>query len=624
MKVERNGPIELRGCGCLMLTENPSLLLFLSLETRVKKTLHKAFWDSLEEQLPASPPDSAPAIQLLQEIKEALLSLLLPRHNQLRTQIEEALDMELMRQEAEHGALDIRGLTTYVLGTMARLRAPIRDEDVRGLQGLAGPAQLLREIFRVLGLMKRDMPNFTIQSLRTHLQHHTVHYEQKKFQDLLDKLPSSLDHTRGWLRRAAAEVSVSQPPPQPAGDGSPAAVGGSSVVPSLRSALNRGYVNLLCWEPGQQEYPETLFMGQARLQEAQAQVRQPTVVATVLLVAIGTCGSTLCGSPGFVARLKPVTKVLLEGLSCTRYEDTLEDISDQVLQEVSRTLSQLGHPAFTDKRASLQGQIQSVTDKGNAVRRIIGHNLGLGCPPWSAQDRPRIGASKAQHCCSRVGAEFSVWPPPTESAQEKDAWHFSTAQKRSERVEKVFPVGLLRVGVRFGGFDGCQVLQPSSPATAIVRSSYPGESENKYLEEEYVNPLCPRGDLERYLSATSCHEVAVLRSALDGVRNLCLTTRVLCKGRLSIYVFVFILLLPTEQRVHSFLSLFISSDGQDSPKDLPKGLDPIQEELLELGRRIGSVIHHKWQVFGPYYSGILRKLLLSDAEPDSAGGTDSF
>lgn len=47
-----------------------------------------------------------------------------------------------------------------------------------------------REIFRVLGLMKMDMLNFTIQSLRTHLQDHIVQYEQKKFQQLLDKLPS--------------------------------------------------------------------------------------------------------------------------------------------------------------------------------------------------------------------------------------------------------------------------------------------------------------------------------------------------------------------------------------------------------------------------------------------------
>ncbi|XP_014809200.1 PREDICTED: T-complex protein 11 homolog isoform X2 [Calidris pugnax] len=417
-----------------------------SLENRVKETLHKAFWDSLEEQLSARPPDYTRAIQLLQEIKEGLLLLLLPRHHQLRSQIEEALDMELIRQEAEHGALDIHGLTTYVLGTMARLCAPIRDEEVQGLQSLTDPAQLLREIFRVLGLMKMDMLNFTVQSIRAHLQDHTIQYERKKFQELLDKLPNCLDHTREWLRKAAAEVSVSspQPPPHPAGSS-------GTVVPSLTSVLNRGYMNLLSWQPGQKEYPETLFMDQARLQEVQAQVNQLTIIAAVLLVTSGMCGSTLFGSPGFVAKLKRVTKVLLEGLSSTRYEAALEDISDQVLQEVSRALAQLGYPAFTtDKCASLKGQIKSIAETGNAVRQVM------------------------------------------------------------------------------------------------------------------------------------------------------------------------------EQRIHSFLSLFISPDGQNSQKDFPKGLDPIQEELLEVGRRFGSVIHHNRQVFGPYYAGILRKVLLPNAEPDSDTGMGSL
>uniref|UniRef100_A0A803YG44 Uncharacterized protein n=1 Tax=Meleagris gallopavo TaxID=9103 RepID=A0A803YG44_MELGA len=78
-------------------------LFFLSLENRVKETLHKAFWDRLKKQISASPPDYTQAIQLLQEIKEALLLLLLPQNSQLRSQIEGVLDLELIRQEAEHG-----------------------------------------------------------------------------------------------------------------------------------------------------------------------------------------------------------------------------------------------------------------------------------------------------------------------------------------------------------------------------------------------------------------------------------------------------------------------------------------------------------------------------------------
>eukprot|EP00076_Gallus_gallus_P034103 XP_024999641.1 T-complex protein 11 homolog isoform X4 [Gallus gallus] len=398
-----------------------------SLENRVKETLHKAFWDRLKKQISASPPDYTQAIQLLQEIKEALLLLLLPQNSQLRSQIEGVLDLELIRQEAEHGALDIHGLSTSILSTMAMLCAPFRDEEVQGLQSLTDPVELLREIFRVLDLMKMDMLNFTIQNLRPYLQECYVQYEQEKFQKILDKLPNSLDNTTEWLRRAAAaEVSASSLQSQscPATSSSPdahfqGAVNSNTTVPSAMSVLNRGYMDLLCWEPGQNEYPETLLLDQARLQEVQAQVNQLTIIAAVLLVTSGVCGSTLFDSPGFIARLKLVTKVLLEGLS-----------------------------SISEKCTSLKGQIRSIADKGNAVRNII------------------------------------------------------------------------------------------------------------------------------------------------------------------------------KQRIHLFLSLFISPDGQKSQKDFPKGLDAIQEELQEVGHRFRSVTYHNRQVFGPFYSAILKKVLFPEAEPDS--GRDSM
>lgn len=70
--------------------------------------------------------------------------MLLPRQTRLQSQIEEALDIELIKQEAEHGALDIPKLTTYILGTMAMLCAPIRDEEIQSLRIMADPVHLLR------------------------------------------------------------------------------------------------------------------------------------------------------------------------------------------------------------------------------------------------------------------------------------------------------------------------------------------------------------------------------------------------------------------------------------------------------------------------------------------------
>ncbi|KAL1474548.1 hypothetical protein MTO96_037886 [Rhipicephalus appendiculatus] len=71
-----------------------------SLEKLVKETLHKAFWHVLEEQLNEDPPNYDQAMRLLQEAKEILLDLVMPYSKRLREEIEQVLDIELIRQQA--------------------------------------------------------------------------------------------------------------------------------------------------------------------------------------------------------------------------------------------------------------------------------------------------------------------------------------------------------------------------------------------------------------------------------------------------------------------------------------------------------------------------------------------
>lgn len=75
---------------------------------------------------------------------QILLSLLLPHQNRLRNEIEEALDMDLLKQESEHGALDVPHLSNYILNLMTLLCAPVRDGAVQKLEGMTDPVQLLK------------------------------------------------------------------------------------------------------------------------------------------------------------------------------------------------------------------------------------------------------------------------------------------------------------------------------------------------------------------------------------------------------------------------------------------------------------------------------------------------
>lgn len=77
-------------------------------------------------------------------ILQILLSFLNPGANRMRSQICEVLDTDLIRQQAEHEALDIQSLANYVISTMGKLCAPVRDDDVNQLKATGNIVALLR------------------------------------------------------------------------------------------------------------------------------------------------------------------------------------------------------------------------------------------------------------------------------------------------------------------------------------------------------------------------------------------------------------------------------------------------------------------------------------------------
>uniref|UniRef100_W5MA89 T-complex 11, testis-specific-like 1 n=1 Tax=Lepisosteus oculatus TaxID=7918 RepID=W5MA89_LEPOC len=234
-----------------------------SLEKRVREIVHKAFWDCLEAQLSEDPPTYDHAIRLLGEIKETLLSFLLPGHSRLRNQINEVLDLELIRQEAENGALDINKVAEFVISMMGTLCAPARDEEIKKLRDITAIVPLFKAIFSVMDLMKIDMANFAVSSIRPHLMQQSVEYERKKFQEFIEKQPNSLDFTQKWLQDAAnALVNVEA-------EASPPCAGAAGLRAPALSPLtvhNQAYLRLLKWDHTRSPFPEISVMHTRRFQ----------------------------------------------------------------------------------------------------------------------------------------------------------------------------------------------------------------------------------------------------------------------------------------------------------------------------------------------------------------------
>ncbi|XP_057616703.1 T-complex protein 11 X-linked protein 2-like [Chionomys nivalis] len=359
-----------------------SILTVSGLESNFVETMYNAFWDDLKNQLSKTPPDFSCALELISNIRQILVSLLLPRQNRLRNEIEKALDINLLKQETEHGALNVPHLSNYILNLMALLCAPVRDEAVQNLESIKDPVELLRGIFHVLGLMKMDMMNYTIKNIQPYLQEHSVQYERAKFQELLDKQPNLLDCTIKWMTRAATDVTK----PLPSTSVSPSSSFGISLFPfsttdpdppSLTTVLYQGYLNLVLRDHGNEEFPETMLMDKARLQAMRSKLHHLTILASVLLVARSFCCGVLFSSPEFVEKLKSITTDLTKEFS-SKPEESMLSVSDQISQEIHQGLKDTGLTVLSsENRASLVGQLRNIAKKENCIRTIIEQRIHL-------------------------------------------------------------------------------------------------------------------------------------------------------------------------------------------------------------------------------------------------------
>ncbi|XP_010629618.1 T-complex protein 11-like protein 2 isoform X2 [Fukomys damarensis] len=385
-----------------------------SLAGRVKSTVHRAFWDVLESELAARPPEYAHAIRLFEEIREILLSFLTPGGNRLRTQICEVLDPDLIRQQAEHSTVDVPGLASYVIGVMGKLCAPVRDGDIRELKATGNIAEVLRQIYHVLDLMKMDMANFTIWSLRPHLQRQLVEYERAKFQEILDETPSALEQTTEWMRESVKEELLSLSEEAALASGAE-----NSSRPNLspRLVLNHSYLKLLQWDYRKRDLPETLVTDGTRLQELTEKLSQLKMVACLSLVTSSTVGAVTEGLPELPQRLKRTAAVLLEGMHGETFDlqGALSSIGAHTCAEVSKELAERGFPALgAEVQANLVGQFSSLKDENNPVRALIDKRVqlymkSLLCLPSPPKSMPPIpgGLAVIQQELEALGTQYA-------------------------------------------------------------------------------------------------------------------------------------------------------------------------------------------------------------------------
>ncbi|KAH9416663.1 T-complex protein 11, partial [Dermatophagoides pteronyssinus] len=344
------------------------------LESNVRETMKKAFWNILEEQLAEQPPNYQQAISLLNEIKETLLLFLMPQHVQLKNEIDEILDIELIKQKI-----------------CSRLCCPVRDEMIKKLTEIKDMIPLFKGIFELLEVMRLDFANFYIQQFRPHIQLASVEYEREKFKNLIEAHQKYqidvLEYTSKWIRRNYDCLDLSHE---------------TDMKKLFNKVLISSYIDLLqCLNPSfncyminnsdeqktEDDYPETLLLIRNRIDLVREKIFKVTLISSVFVVTFAAIGEPLQSIKDFRLKLKQdleaimntssgddeqQQKIPLQYLKLNDLKSMLTSISIQVRTSIEKALNDYQAPGLSEtKLDSLKYQINELSTPGNRIRSVM-------------------------------------------------------------------------------------------------------------------------------------------------------------------------------------------------------------------------------------------------------------
>ncbi|CAB3251704.1 unnamed protein product [Arctia plantaginis] len=331
-----------------------------SYQKLVKETMHKAYFDILREQLNSDPPEYKQALILLEDVKQGLFSILLPRHTRIREMIEEVLDGEFIKQQAENNSLDFHKYASFVIDLMAKLAAPVRDEMIQNITKLTDTVDIFRAILEALEVLKLDLANTLIAMMRPHVQQESVHYERAKFEELLKVTEDGLKYTREWLQRNIEKEGLSIP------------VTDKIIIRNVTAqTLAKAYLELLEWT-GAKNYPETVALDAPRFAELGTQVYRLIITASLML-ASPSCASDATTAAQHKQTLKEKILIIIDNTTNDiELKSVLPSVAEEVILVTEQLLENLNQPPLVGETKDLiRTQITSLGDPDHRVREIV-------------------------------------------------------------------------------------------------------------------------------------------------------------------------------------------------------------------------------------------------------------
>ena len=278
-----------------------------SVMRRIRESFHRAFWNSLQDDLRTDPPSYKRMLRVIAELRGGLLEVATIEDARA---VAETLDMSFITAQVDLGVMEwtaIKQLVGAVVGLALRAQSPARQAETTAMWASVGgsmlaadppntaaqPAALcagLEFLLERINAMRIDSANTRLRLMSPVIKSHGALYERERFKEKLASGSLSLTRTSEWIEGAVHDSCMDMLPDLL--EGNSAAFDGVHVAAMLSLVVDATPL------------PETLLLDAHRLFHLRNEYNYIVSGSSVLVIA----SQALAGRQGI---LDEFTKVIV-------------------------------------------------------------------------------------------------------------------------------------------------------------------------------------------------------------------------------------------------------------------------------------------------------------------------
>ena len=299
---------------------------------------------------------------------------LLNENGAVHGEISEVLNHEFLVHQIKNKVFELHKVTHYIVSKMLQLCAPVRDAEIRLIENSSSMGAALVNILDMIQVLKLDMANFRLETIKPFLKNEAIGFEHKKFKEALENKNVKLENTRVWLERAFEQLknTVEQRNPEQ--------IENLELKFKFSRVLDQAYLSLLfsptAIDPS--TLPETLKLDASRLFSFQNELQAVAVTAAVVHLAQNLVPVLKRESLVLKQLAKNMFRLLNE--STTNLETIsglIVDTANQVLHQQSKQMAELSN---LTSNPTAQKLVELPQEKITLVHSMVEKTLSLKDP----------------------------------------------------------------------------------------------------------------------------------------------------------------------------------------------------------------------------------------------------